>query len=335
MSGQPAILVTGGAGYIGGHILLAMAAAGRTCIVIDDLSGGQATRVCAPHRLVVGDVADRDLVARTVREHDIRTVVHLAGFIDAPASVGDPLPYYRNNAGNTALLLEACVAEGVRHMVFSSTATVYGEQDVPLLDETLPLDPVSPYGASKAMAERIIHDAAAAHGLTFAILRYFNVAGADADMRCGPNAHGTRHLISVLCDTVLGRRDSVSVFGTDYPTPDGTCLRDYIHVSDLADVHRLMVERLEAGLETGVFNCGYGRGVSVRDMAAAMQDLTGAALDIRNAPRRAGDPPSLVADIGRLTRLTGWQPARADLRTILSSALQWERVRETGGDPSI
>lgn len=319
------VLVTGGAGYIGSHTVLALRDRGEVVVVLDDLSTGQARLVPADVPLVEGDVGDAALVDRLLRDHGVDAVIHFAGSIIVPESVADPLKYYRNNTAASRVLIEACVKAGVGQFIFSSTAAVYGiPAEVPV-SEDAPLAPISPYGTSKLMTEWMLRDTAAAHDLRYVALRYFNVAGADPQGRSGQSTPEATHLIKVAVQAVTGKRDHVAVYGEDYDTPDGTGVRDYIHVSDLARAHLCALDHLREGGEGGVFNCGYGRGASVREVLAAVERVSGQQLDIRTAPRRAGDPPMLVADPARLRARFGWAPELDALDTIVAHALEWER----------
>ena len=322
------VMVTGGAGYIGSHAVLALVEAGYRVVVLDDLSTGLREAVPPGVELVVGSAADASLVAETLRAHGAGAVLHFAASLIVPESVERPIAYWRNNVGGVLGMLEGCVAAGVGRVVFSSTAAVYGIPEVVPVREDAPTRPINPYGASKLAAERLIADAAAAHGLTFAVLRYFNVAGADAAGRAGQRTRQATHLIKVACEAALGRREAVAVFGTDYPTADGTGVRDYIHVSDLAEAHVAALRHLEAGGGSVTLNCGYGRGASVREVLDAVERAAGHPLPVREAPRRAGDPPTLVADTARIRRTLPWTPTRDDLDGIVNSALHWEMSLE-------
>ena len=319
------VLVTGGAGYIGSHAVWALADAGRDIVVLDDLSYGRREALPAHVPLIVGSVGDRNLVERLLAEHDVSTVLHFAGSVLVGQSVSDPLGYYANNTVNSHALLRACVAVGIRNFIFSSTAAVYGMPQTQPIAETAPTKPINPYGASKLMTEMMLRDTSAAHGLNHVILRYFNVAGADAQGRTGERRPVATHLINVATQVALGKRQLIEVFGEDYDTPDGTCIRDYIHVSDLADAHVRAVEHLERGGESVTLNCGYGRGASVREVLRQVEAVAGRKLAIRPAPRRAGDPPCLVAAADRIRDLLGLQPRHDDLAAIIKSALDWER----------
>lgn len=332
MSRPGSVLVTGGAGYIGSHVVLALLEAGWPVVVLDDLSSGRLRpfhRRCA---LVVGDVADRATVAAALRRHDVAAVVHLAASIVAPESVRQPLPYYRNNLAASLGLLEACVRHGVAAFVLSSTAAVYGAPTRSPVGEDAPTVPVNPYGWSKLMVERVLTDAAAVHDLPFVALRYFNVAGADPAGRAGQAETGPAHLLRVALDAALGRRPEVPVYGDDYPTPDGTCVRDFVHVTDLAAAHLAALDHLLGGGPGAVLNCGYGRGFSVRQVLAAVERVTGRPLPVRLAPRRPGDPPEVVADATRIKAVLGWRPRLDDLELMIGHALAW--LRRSGGPPA-
>lgn len=327
-----AVLVTGGAGYIGSHTVLGLVDRGEDVVVLDNLSTGVRRLVPEAAELIEGDVGDAALLARIFSERTIDAVIHFAGSIVVPESVADPLKYYRNNTANSRTLIEACVAAGVPRFIFSSTAAVYGiPESVPVAEDAV-LSPISPYGASKLMTEWMLRDTAAAHDLSYVALRYFNVAGADPDGRSGQSTPEATHLIKVAVQAATGQRDHVSVFGDDYDTPDGTGIRDYIHVTDLAAAHLAALDHLRGGGASHVFNCGYGHGASVRQVLDAVQRVAGLTLDIRQAPRRAGDPPALVADAARLRTTLAWQPRLDDLETIIAHALRWEqRLHQAGG----
>jgi UDP-glucose 4-epimerase len=330
MSGESAapVLVTGGAGYIGSHVVWALADRGRPVVVLDDLSTGHRDALPPSARLVVGSVGDRALVERVIGETGVGTVLHFAASISVEDSVRDPLGYYANNTVNSHALIASCVAAGVRHLIFSSTAAVYGVGTGERLAETAPTEPINPYGASKRMTEIMLRDTTAATGLGHVILRYFNVAGADPAGRTGERRQVTSHLIDVATQVALGRRPFISIFGEDYDTPDGTCIRDYIHVSDLAEAHLSALDYLERGGASITLNCGYGSGASVREVVDRVGAIAGRAVPWRSAPRRAGDPPRLVADPARIRAVLDWQPRHDDLGTIIRTALAWERKRE-------
>lgn len=326
-----AVLVTGGAGYIGGHAVLALLDAGERVVVLDDLSTGVRRAIPEGVRLVEGDIADAALVARTMRENDVAEILHFAAKIVVPDSVADPLGYYEANTVKTRALLAAAIGAGLERFVFSSTAAVYGEPEIGILDENATPAPINPYGRSKLMSEWMIRDAAAAHGFGYTILRYFNVAGADPKGRIGQSTPNATHLIKVAAQTALGARPKLSLFGTDYPTPDGTCVRDYIQVSDLADAHVAALRHLRAGGESLVLNCGYGRGASVREVIETVKRVSGIDFPVEQAPRRAGDPAALVADPTRIRDRLAWTPRHDDLDTIVAQALAWERRLTNGG----
>jgi UDP-glucose 4-epimerase len=320
------VLVTGGAGYIGSHAVLALKDAGWPVAVIDDLSNG--TRAVVPDDVSFfeGNIADRALVGRILREQQIGAIMHFAGSIVVPESVEQPLKYYANNTLASHALIGAAVEAGVKHILFSSTAAVYGEPTRVPIDEEDPREPINPYGASKLMTERMLEDASAAHPFNYGALRYFNVAGADPKGRTGQIGKGSTHLIKVAVETAVGRRDRIAVYGTDYPTPDGTCIRDYIHVSDLADAHVAALEWLvEHPGENLVLNCGYGRGLSVLEVLNAVDRTSGTAIRRVMEGRRAGDPPELVAGNARLLKTLDWRAAYADIDVIVRDALNWER----------
>ncbi|MFH1558835.1 MAG: UDP-glucose 4-epimerase GalE [Pseudomonadota bacterium] len=320
-----AILVTGGAGYIGSHMVLALLDAGEAVVVLDDLSTGFRWAVPDAAIFVQGDVSDSALVTQTVRQHGIDAVIHFAARIVVPESVADPLGYYLANTVKTRALLEAVVAAGVPHFIFSSTAAVYGMVGTEPVDEDAALNPISPYGRSKLMSEWMMRDAGAAFPLHYVALRYFNVAGADPQGRSGQSTAGATHLIKVACEAALGKRPGLHVFGTDYETPDGTCLRDYIHVSDLAAAHLDALAHLRSGGESGIFNCGYGRGYSVLEVVETVKAVSGVDFPVTYSPRRAGDPAAIVAASDRIQAQLGWAPKLDDLPTIVAHALDWER----------
>jgi UDP-glucose 4-epimerase len=320
------VLVTGGAGYIGSHAVLALKDAGWPVAVIDNLSTGFRFAVPDGVPLCEGDIADARLLARIFEEQGIRAVMHFAGSIIVPESVEDPLKYYRNNTANSRALLEAAVTAGVPHFIFSSTAATYGLPRVSPVAEDSPQLPINPYGMSKLMTEFMLGDVARAHPLNFCALRYFNVAGADPQARTGQSTAGATHLIKVAVEAALGKRSHVDVFGTDYDTPDGTGVRDYIHVSDLAAAHVLALEALIAEPARSLtMNCGYGRGFSVLEVLDAVDRVTNRTIERRMGPRRAGDPDSLISDTRRIRATLPWEPRYADLETIVDHALAWER----------
>ncbi|MGJ4959414.1 UDP-glucose 4-epimerase GalE [Bradyrhizobium sp. HKCCYLRH2015] len=318
------VLVTGGAGYIGSHMVLALAEAGESVVVIDNLSTGFSAFVPDGVPLFIGDAGDENLVDGVISQHGVDSIIHLAGSVVVPESVRDPLLYYRNNTMTTRSLLNAAVARGVSRFVFSSTAAVYGNPDEVPVPESAPTRPTSPYGTSKLMAEIILHDVASAHDLNYVVLRYFNVAGADPFGRSGLATVGATHLMKIAMEVATGQRAKIDVFGTDYPTPDGTCIRDFIHVCDLAQVHRSALAYLRTGGGSVTLNCGYGRGYSVLETIEAVRRVSGRAIPVQYAPRRPGDIMSMVADTSRLKALLDWTPTYDDLETIAAHALAWE-----------
>jgi UDP-glucose 4-epimerase len=322
------ILVTGGAGYIGSHTVQQLLARGESVVVLDNLSTGFRQSVPGV-TFVEGDVGDQKLVGALLKEHDVRTVIHFAAHTIVPESVSDPLKYYGNNTCQTRSLLAACSAHGVEHFVFSSTAAVYGIPQSGLAEEDALLSPINPYGTSKLMSEWMLRDLAAATKLRYVVLRYFNVAGSDPEGRIGQSTRKATLLVKVACEASVGRRESVSIFGTDYPTPDGTGVRDYIHVVDLADAHLLAVDYLRDGGSSQTLNCGYGHGYSVREVLDSVQRVSGKPLKILEMPRRAGDPPMLVAKSDRIRQVLGWTPRLDDLDGIVRSSLNWERIQLT------
>jgi len=322
---KASILVSGGAGYIGSHVVRQLAEAGETVIVLDDLSTGFRDSVLGA-TLVVGNSGDAAFVTALLREHRVATVMHFAARVVVPDSVADPLGYYGANTCNSRSLLAACVAADVRHFVFSSTAAVYGLPSGGRADEDTPTVPINPYGASKLMTEWMLRDAAFAHPLRYVALRYFNVAGADPQGRIGQRTPKATHLIKAACEVAVGKRDAIDVFGSDYPTRDGTGVRDYIHVDDLARAHLQALAYLRDGGANTTLNCGYGRGSSVREVIAAVARANGAPIPSVDRPRRAGDPAELVAEAGRIRSVLGWTPRHDDLDFIARTALAWERT---------
>lgn len=320
------VLVTGGAGYIGSHAVLALLDAGARVTVVDNLSTGHRWAVADDAIFVEADIGDGDLIGGVLAGDRPDAVMHFAGSIVVPESVENPLKYYRNNTLNACVLLQAAVAAGVPHFVFSSTAAVYGMPHVTRLGEDTPTQPINPYGASKLMTERMLADVAAAHPLNYAALRYFNVAGADRQGRTGQSTPNATHLIKVACEAALGKRDGVSIFGTDYPTKDGTGVRDYIHVSDLVAAHvAALAHLIDNQGDNLVLNLGYSHGFSVREVLAAVEKAAQVKLRISEAPRRAGDPAELVSDASRLRATLDWTPACDDLDIIVDTALAWEK----------
>lgn len=319
-----AVLVTGGAGYIGSHTSYALKDEGQDVIVLDNLSTGHERSVPNEARLVVGDIADRKLVEKLILAHGITAIIHFAGSIVVPESIADPLAYYHNNTAKTRDLLDVAVATGVKHFIFSSTAAVYGMPEVNPVTEEAPFAPISPYGSSKMMTEIMLKDTAAAKPMNYVALRYFNVAGADPLGRTGQSTPEATHLIKVAAEVVHGPRREMSVFGTDYPTRDGSCIRDYIHVSDLATAHCIALKYLKDGGESRVFNCGYGEGFSVLEVIEAVKEISGRDFPVHMADRRPGDPAELIAGSDRIRAELGWQPRYQSLETIVAHALAWE-----------
>jgi UDP-glucose 4-epimerase len=321
--GRGTILVTGGAGYIGSHVVLQLRERGESVVVLDDLSRGFRQSV-GDTPLVVGDIGDRPLVTRLLREHGVDTVIHFAAFTIVPESVRDPLKYYGNNVCGTRNLLQCCAESAVAHFVFSSSAAVYGTPAGDLAAEDSPTAPINSYGTSKLVSEWMLRDLAFASQLRYVALRYFNVAGSDMGGRIGQATPGATLLIKVASEAMVGKRPHVSIFGTDYPTPDGTGIRDYIHVQDLAAAHLAALDHLRRKGASAVLNCGYGHGYSVRQVLESVQRVSGRSLKIREEPRRAGDPAVLVAKAERIRALLGWTPTLDDLDTIVRSSLDWE-----------
>lgn len=326
---QRSILVTGGAGYIGSHVVLQLRERGERVVVLDDLSTGFREAV-RDTPLVIGNAGDSALVSHTLRTHDVDTVMHFAASISVPDSVREPLAYYRNNTVNTRALLEACATHGLTQFVFSSTAAVYGMPATGRASEADPTQPINPYGRSKLMSEWMLRDLASAtahteYPLRYVALRYFNVAGADPALRIGQALKASFHLVHVAAEHVSGRRPHVSMFGTDYATPDGTAIRDYLHVVDLARAHLDALDYLRAGRDSTTLNVGYGHGYSVREVLEAVQRAADQPLVIQTGPRRAGDPPVLVSEATRIRELLGWQPGHDDLDQIVRSAIEWEK----------
>ena len=319
------ILVTGGAGYIGSHMVLALTEAGEDVVVLDNLTTGYWWAIAPEAKLIEGDIGDEALLDRIMAEHDFDAVVHFAGSIVVPDSVRDPLGYYLNNTVKSCMLMACAVKARIPRFIFSSTAAVYGNPlTQPVFEDAAPA-PISPYGSSKLMTEWMLKDAHVAHGLQYIALRYFNVAGGDPKGRIGQSTPRATHLIKVACQTALGQRGHLEVYGTDYATPDGTCLRDYIHVSDLIAAHVDALAHLRRGGESGIFNCGYGKGYSVREVIKSVERVTGAALPVTFGPRREGDPSAIVAGAARVREVLGWTPQYEDLDFIVETALNWER----------
>ena len=320
-----AVLVTGGAGYIGSHMVLALVDAGEEVVVLDNLSTGFDWAIDGRATFEPGDAGDIDRVRGLIDKYSVREIIHFAGSIVVSESVAEPLRYYANNASKSRNLIEAAVAGGVRHFIFSSTAAVYGMAGLEPATEETPLRPISPYGRSKLMTEWMLQDAAAVHPLTYGALRYFCVAGADPGRRAGESTAMATHLIKVACQTALGRRPAIQIYGPDYDTPAGPCVRDYIHVSDLIAAHSLMLGHLRAGGESTTLNCAYGRGYSVREVIAAVRRVSGVDFAAEEAPRRAGDPAFVTATGEKLRRVLGWVPKHDDLDEIVRHSLAWER----------
>ena len=331
-----AILVTGGAGFIGSHMVWALLDAGEEVVVVDRLSTGFRWAVPPQARFYLGDIGKPSVLKHIFAENNIEAIVHFAGSIVVPDSIADPLGYYENNTGNTHRLLTAAVKAGIDKVIFSSTAAVYGTPETALpIREDAPLRPETPYGQSKLMSELMLKDTARAHGLNYVALRYFNVAGADVKGRTGNSAVGATHLLKVACEAALGRRKSMSVFGTDYDTPDGTGVRDYIHVNDLVDAHLRALTYLRAGGGPLVANCGYGRGYSVLDIIDAVRRATNTDFSVEYAPRRPGDAGLVVADPTLARTILDWHPRHDDLGVIVETALAWERRLEDMAAPDI
>ena len=319
------VLVTGGAGFIGSHMVLELVGRGESVTVLDDLSTGNEWAVSPRAELIVGDIGDRVLLDRIMKTRGIETVLHFAGSIVVPDSVADPLGYYLNNTVKSRELIASAISNGAKNFIFSSTAAVYGVPAVVPVAEDAPLAPVSPYGASKAMTERMLADAATAYGLNSVALRYFNVAGADPEGRSGQSTRGATHLLKVAVEAATGQREHVAVYGTDYETPDGTGIRDFIHVSDLVRAHTAALDYLRAGGESTAMNAGYGRGYSVLEVLDAVQRVSGRLLDIRHRARRAGDMPLMVAAAEKIRKTLAWEPRFDDIDLIVAHALNWEK----------
>ena len=320
-----AVLVSGGAGYIGSHMVLALTDVGIETVVVDNLTTGFPWAVSPAATLVTGDIGDEALMLKVMKEHKVDAVVHFAGSIVVPDSVSDPLGYYLNNTVNSRSLIHAAVKSDVKNFIFSSTAAVYGNPRVLPVTETETPAPISPYGTSKWMTEQMLHDSHLAYDLNYVALRYFNVAGADPKGRSGQSTPRATHLIKVAAQTALGQRAQMEVFGTDYDTPDGTCVRDYIHVSDLILAHMDALSHLRRGGASGIFNCGYGKGFSVLDVIKSVERVHGAPLNVKYGPRRAGDPAGIVAGADKAREVLGWKPKHDDLDFIVESAMRWEQ----------
>ena len=318
------VLVTGGCGYIGGHVVRQLSEAGLRVVVYDNLSTGFRDTLINDEELIVADLAERDALEEAFRRYRFKTVLHFAAAIVAPESVSMPLKYYGNNTCNTLGLLDSCVRFGVERFIFSRTAAVYGFPEGGIASEQAVVAPINPYGASKLVSEWMLRDVATAHGLKYVALRYFNVAGADPQARMGQRAPEATHLIKIACQAALGQRSHTAIYGTDYPTPDGTGIRDYIHVEDLAAAHLSALDYLGKGGESTVMNVGYGRGSSVREVLAVVKEVSGVDFSVVEAERRPGDPAALVASADRIGRLTGWCPRYNDLKRIVEDAWRWE-----------
>ena len=318
------ILVTGGAGYIGSHTVRQLGERGERVVTLDNLSKGFRDAVLYGD-FVEGDTADKDLVSKLLHDYDVDTVIHFAAHTIVPESVADPLKYYRNNTCASRNLLECCVEADVKHVVFSSTAAVYGTPESEQCWEDTPTQPINPYGMSKLMTEHMLRDLGAASDLRSVILRYFNVAGSDPEGRIGQSTPGATLLMKVAAEQAVGKREAIYVFGTDYPTPDGTGVRDYIHVEDLANAHLKALDYLRAGGDSQILNCGYGHGYSVREVLDTVQKVNGAPLNVIEEGRRAGDPPALIAGADKVRRVLGWEPRYDNLEEIARSSLNWER----------
>ena len=318
------VLVTGGAGYIGSHMVLELLDSGESVVVLDNLSTGVRWAVPTSATLVVGDVGDQELVRSIVRKLRVKAIIHFAGSIIVPESVADPLGYYHNNTVKSRALMEVAVEMGIEHFIFSSTAAVYGNPTEIPVSEDAELKPMSPYGSSKLMTETMLADAARAHKFRYVALRYFNVAGADPKGRSGQSTPNATHLIKVACETALGKRPFIEVFGTDYPTEDGTCIRDYIHVTDLVRAHMAALRHLRDGGDSDIFNCGYSKGFSVLQVIDAVKRVSAADFEVRNAPPRAGDAAAIVAASDKIRVRLGWRPELNNLDKITAQALAWE-----------
>ncbi len=332
MTAKAPLLVTGGAGYVGSHAVLAFRAAGYPVVVLDDLTTGDRAALPPDTAFVEGDAGDRATATGVMRRYGIETVAHLAGRSSVSESLALPLDYWRSNMAASAGLIEACIEAGVRRFLFASSAAVYGAPAATPVGEDAAPAPLHPYGRAKLATEWMLADVAPRYGMRHAALRYFNVAGADPEGRAGQSSRGAGHIVKAACAAAAGRRGDVTLFGTDYDTPDGTCVRDYVHVSDLADLHVTVLRALEEGHPGGAFNCGAGRGASVREVVAAVAGAAGTEVPVRDGPRRPGDPPALVADPARIRREFGWSPGRG-LDVIARTAFAWERaLAARGGD---
>ncbi len=327
---KTSILVTGGAGYIGSHVVNQLGKAGENIVILDNLSKGYKEAV-RYGELIVGDTADKDLIMRILAEHNVDTVMHFAAHTIVPESVSNPLKYYSNNTCSSRNLLECCEASKVKHFIFSSTAAVYGEPDSPAVTEETPLQPINAYGTSKLMTEWMLRDVAHASDLRYVALRYFNVAGCDPEGNIGQSTPEATLLIKVACEAAVGKRDKIYIFGTDYPTPDGTGIRDYIHVEDLASAHISALDYLRKGGVSTTLNCGYGHGYSVRDVLDMVNNVSDKPITIIEEARRAGDPPQLIAIVDKIHGTLNWKPRYDNLEKIVQSALNWEKKIAAGG----
>lgn len=319
------ILITGGAGYIGAHTAYAAVDAGHSVAIIDNLSTGIRSAVPKACQFYEADIADQEVVLKIFKEFAPEIVIHFAGSVIVPESVSDPIKYYQNNSFASLSLIEACIKSNIKYFIFSSTAAVYGIPKNETVSEDYPTSPINPYGQSKLMIEHMLQDISAAHDLKYAALRYFNVAGADSQLRCGQSTPKATHLIKVSCETILGKHDKMKIFGTDYNTKDGTCVRDFIHVSDLAQAHLDVMDYIVKNNTSEIFNCGNGRGYSVKEILDVAQKISNTSLNIVNCPRRVGDPPSLIANSSKLQEKTGWKARHIDVEGIVGSALKWEK----------
>src|ERR1700716_2108097 len=328
------VLVTGGAGYIGSHTVHALAEAGESVVAIDNLSTGFSAFLPDGVPLFIGDAGDENRVEGVIAQHGVESIIHFAGSVVVPDSMRDPLAYYRNNTMTTRSLLNTAVKSGISRFIFSSTAAVYGNPDHVPVSEHAPTRPLSPYGSSKLMTEIMLHDVASAHGMSYVVLRYFNVAGADPKTRIGRATVGATHLLKIAVEAATGQRAKIDVFGTDYPTPDGSCIRDFIHVSDLAQAHRAALSYLRTGGTSATLNCGYGRGYSVLETIEAVRRVSGRNFAVQYAPRRPGDIMTMVADSSRIRTTLDWTPQYDNLETIAAHALAWEEklFRERHGE---
>jgi len=324
MMSKKSILVTGGAGYIGSHVVRQLGEAGERIVIIDNLSTGFEDAVLYGD-LIQGNMGDKELVSRILKDYDVDSVIHFAAHTIVPESVENPLKYYGNNTCNSRNLMECCRDAGVKNFIFSSTAAVYGIPETESASETSPLSPINAYGTSKLMTEWMLRDLSAVTDLNHVALRYFNVAGSDPDCRIGQSTEKATLLIKVACEAAVGKRDKVYIFGTDYPTADGTGIRDYIHVEDLASAHLKSLEYLRNGGESATLNCGYGHGYSVREVLDTVEKVNGKKLNIIEEDRRAGDPPTLIAEVGLIRELTGWEPQYDNLEFIVKTSLDWEK----------